>query len=183
MSELPNNIEPILEEHKEDVVTYTDDIEGAVLAAGYTVVERNDTKPWGAYLRVESSQADLFVGDFFGDLTPDEARLGNPDAELSPKILIVTPGQRLSLQKHFRRAERWKFLTRGWYYKSKNETDPGELIEAQPGEVVQFDCEDVHRLCGGEEGFVVVAEIWQHVDQSLPSDEDDIVRLEDDYSR
>jgi len=28
----------------------------------------------------------------------------------------------------------------------------------------------------------VVAEIWQHTD-SVPSDEDDIVRVQDDYSR
>jgi hypothetical protein len=30
---------------------------------------------------------------------------------------------------------------------------------------------------------VLVAEIWQHTDPGNPSNEDDIVRLADDYSR
>ena len=38
-----------------------------------------------------------------------------------------------------------------------------------------------HRLIGLEDyGFV--AEIWQHTD-SIPSDEEDIVRVQDDFSR
>jgi len=29
----------------------------------------------------------------------------------------------------------------------------------------------------------VVAEIWQHTDKEEPSDEDDIIRLQDDFGR
>jgi hypothetical protein len=29
----------------------------------------------------------------------------------------------------------------------------------------------------------VVAEIWQHTDPAVPSDEDDIIRVQDDYNR
>ena len=39
-----------------------------------------------------------------------------------------------------------------------------------------------HRLIGLE-GWGVVAEIWQHTDAANPSDEDDIVRLQDDFGR
>ena len=31
--------------------------------------------------------------------------------------------------------------------------------------------------------FAVVAEIWQHTDPEHPSDEDDIIRLQDDFGR
>ena len=31
--------------------------------------------------------------------------------------------------------------------------------------------------------FLVFAEIWQHTDSNHPSDENDIVRLDDDYGR
>lgn len=181
MSELPKMIEGVLEKN-EDKQEFIGEVESKITSAGYEIVEKNDTKPWGAYLRIDGAQADEFVTDFFGDLTPEEARLGNPEAELSPKILIVAPHQRLSLQKHARRAERWKFLTPGAYYKSL-EDDGGELKTAEAGEVVQFAQGEIHRLCGTPEGFVVVAEIWQHMDAENLSNEDDITRLADDYSR
>lgn len=56
---------------------------------------------------------------------------------------------------------------------------------ATPGEVVQFDAGERHRL-GSQpysKTYTLVAEIWQHTDQKHHSDEDDIVRLQDDYSR
>ena len=39
-----------------------------------------------------------------------------------------------------------------------------------------------HRLVGLE-NWGVVAEFWQHTDPDHPSDEDDIVRVQDDYKR
>jgi len=39
-----------------------------------------------------------------------------------------------------------------------------------------------HRLIGLND-FGVVAEIWQHTDVNNPSDENDIVRIQDDYGR
>ncbi|MDB5177664.1 MAG: mannose-6-phosphate isomerase [Candidatus Saccharibacteria bacterium] len=160
----------------------TQKIVGKITQAGYEIVEVNDTKPWGAYVRISGEQANEFVADFFDDLSPEEARLGNLDAELSPKILIVSPDERLSLQTHARRAERWNFLTPGFYYKGTT-LDNTQLYEAQAGEVVQFKKGEIHRLCGAKKGFVIVAEIWQHSDPTRLSDEDDIDRLEDDYSR
>lgn len=149
---------------------------------GYEVVEINETKPWGAYIRFSGDDADRFVETFFPDLSPEEARLGIADAELSPKILIVSPKQRLSWQFHDRRAERWHFLTSGAYYKSVHD-EQGDLQYAATGTIVQFQKGERHRLVGLDNGFTMVAEIWQHTDAEYPSDEDDIVRLEDDYSR
>jgi hypothetical protein len=39
-----------------------------------------------------------------------------------------------------------------------------------------------HRLIGLNE-WGIIAEIWQHTDATHPSDEDDIVRLQDDFGR
>jgi mannose-6-phosphate isomerase len=159
-----------------------DEVVAGIKNAGYTIVDLNDTKPWGAYIRMDGSQAGRFIADFFPGLTLEEAQLGMKDAELSPKILIVTPNQRLSWQYHDRRAERWAFLTEGGYH--KNETDDqGELIVAQPGTVVQFQKGERHRLVGTNDKYAVVAEIWQHTHADEPSNEEDIVRLADDYQR
>jgi mannose-6-phosphate isomerase len=150
--------------------------------ASYEAVEVNDQKPWGAYIRIDSKQADRFVEEFFPGLTPAEARLGNSTAELSPKFLIVAPNQRLSWQYHNRRAERWTFLSAGSYEKSvtDEETEP---MMATIGDVVQFAKGERHRLVGVSDNYTVVAEIWQHSDPQELSNEDDIVRLADDYER
>lgn len=148
----------------------------------YTVVERNDEKPWGAYLRLSNNDADKFVSEFFPGLSSTEARLGNDTAELSPKFLIVSPRHRLSWQHHDRRAERWAFLTEGGYHKSTTD-DQGDLQTASAGDIVQFGKGERHRLVGAQHGYTIVAEIWQHIDDSMPSDENDITRLADDYQR
>ena len=160
----------------------TDQIEAAAVSEGYKIVDRNDTKPWGSYLRFDGEGAEGFIAEFFPGLSLDEARLGIEGAELSPKILLVSPSQRLSWQKHDRRAERWAFLTEGGYHKSATD-EQGGLNIATAGDIVQFQKGERHRLVGSDTAYTLVAEIWQHTDTEQLSDEDDIVRLEDDYSR
>ena len=149
---------------------------------GYHVYQIDDARPWGGFFRLENSDADRFIREFFPGLDPVEARLGNAAAELSPKILLVAPGQRLSWQYHDRRAERWAFLTTGGYHKSLTD-DQGDEVIAGPGDIVQFARGERHRLTGAKDGYTFVAEIWQHVDPQELSEEDDIVRLSDDYKR
>lgn len=182
MSQLVQRLSKVVSEaevSKSDFIAAT--IE-ALEAAGYKIVEIADQKPWGAYIRLDGLQADMFIAEFFPGLSPVEARLGMESAELSPKILIVTPTHRLSWQLHHRRAERWMFLTPGGYYKSETD-EQGELQHAEPGDVVQFAQGERHRLVGVDGHYTVVAEIWQHTDKANMSDEDDIVRLSDDYQR
>mgnify|MGYP001435745246 FL=1 len=50
------------------------------------------------------------------------------------------------------------------------------------GDIITFDIQERHRLIGLED-IGIVAEIWQHIDIKNLSDEDDIVRLQDDYYR
>lgn len=181
MSELPIALRERDVQH-ETSVQLVSELGELISDNGYTVVEKNDHKPWGAYLRLASEDADRFVEDFFPGLDPTDARLGVEGAELSPKFLIVTPGQRLSWQYHDRRAERWCFLTPGAFRKSTSDEESDRIL-ATSGEVVQFETGERHRLEGMPDSLVLVAEIWQHVDPAHPSDEDDIVRLSDDYQR
>ena len=156
-----------------------------IIDHGYLIVEEDLTKPWGAYYRMASDDAERFVEEFFPDLSMTEARLGRSDVELSPKFLLVAPGHRLSWQYHDRRAERWRFLTPGGYYRSHDDDMPDILIHGKAGEVVQFDAGERHRLTSQphSKNYTLVAEIWQHTDAKKLSDEDDIVRLKDDYKR
>ncbi len=51
-----------------------------------------------------------------------------------------------------------------------------------PGEVLRLELGERHRLIGLQT-WGIVAEIWQHIDTTSPSDESDIVRVSDDYDR
>lgn len=178
--ELKQKLEGI-DSYSQDKRKFIEAVTGAVKESGYTIVELNDEKPWGGYIRIDNAEADKFVGEFFPGVSPEEARLGL-DIELSPKILIVSPEQRLSWQYHHRRAERWVFLTDGSYNKSETDEE-GEPVGVKAGHVVQFETGERHRLNGIPTEYSLVAEIWQHTDPENPSDENDIVRLQDDYNR
>lgn len=182
MNELSQNLEQLETNASVGKAALVSKLLDDISAAGYEVVEVNDQKPWGAYIRLAGEDADRFVDEFFPGLTPEEARLGIEGAELSPKFLVVAPGQRLSWQYHSRRAERWTFLSEGGYNKSDTD-DQGEVVYAQAGDVVQFQKGERHRLVGADGKYTVVAEIWQHTNPAAPSNEDDIVRLADDYKR
>ncbi len=51
------------------------------------------------------------------------------------------------------------------------------------GEIIKLKVGERHRLVGLPGGWGAVAEIWQHTDPDNPSNEEDIVRLKDDYNR
>lgn len=149
---------------------------------GYHFSDVDENKPWGAYYRIVDDEADRFLAEFFPGLDPIEARLGRKELVLSPKILVVYPSQRLSWQYHNRRAERWRFLTVGGYHRSHSD-DQGKPHMAQPDDIVQFATGERHRLIAPAETYTLVAEIWQHTDAKHPSEEVDIIRLQDDYKR
>jgi len=174
-----NKIEIHRDVRKEKIVR---EIISHILQSKYSLVDMDDQRPWGAFFRLGNEDADSFVEEFFNDLTASEARLGNNDAELSPKILLVSPGNRLSWQYHERRAERWAFIHGGAYHKSETD-EQGEVILAESKHEIQFSPGERHRLIGNIENYTVVAEIWQHTKPQHLSDESDIIRLHDDFGR
>ncbi|RYG21642.1 MAG: phosphoheptose isomerase, partial [Chitinophagaceae bacterium] len=64
-----------------------------------------------------------------------------------------------------------------------SETDEeGELKTYLPTNQIKLQQGERHRLIGLDD-WGVVAEIWQHTDAENPSDESDIVRVQDDFGR
>lgn len=146
---------------------------------GLTVVQKDLERPWGGFFVLDESQILEFKNLFFVDVEFSEEQLSQ---KLSPKFLLVAPGQRLSWQYHFRRAELWKLIAGiSGLVRSAND-EQGEVIEMEMGKTVSLEKGERHRLVGLD-NWGIVAEIWMHADPDHPSDESDIVRLQDDYSR
>lgn len=146
---------------------------------GFAIANKDDSRPWGGFLVIDESQAAAFIQAFFPHLTLDEVMIGN---KLSPKILIVGPHKRLSWQYHFRRAELWR-VVEGPVAVAISPTDQQHEPQVfQSGDIITLKKGERHRLIGLD-SWGVVAEIWQHTEPAHPSDEEDIVRLQDDFGR
>lgn len=148
---------------------------------GYTIAEKDDKRPWGGFFRVVDTDAPQFLADNFEDVTLPDITLS---ATLSPKILIVEPDKKLSWQVHGRRNEFWR-VKQGpiGAYLSETDEKPKEPKIYQAGETIDIGTSVRHRLVGLPNNWGIVAEIWIHTDPTNPSDESDILRIEDDFGR
>lgn len=146
---------------------------------GFTVVSHDHNRPWGGFFVLDESQAPQFIAAFFPHLSLEDFA---GYEKLSPKILVVAPGQRLSWQYHHRRAEIWKLIGGVAGVVISDTDEQTDLQTLAIGDVVNLKCGERHRLVGTD-GYGVVAEIWQHTDKENPSDESDIVRVQDDFGR
>ena len=146
---------------------------------GFTVVSRDHARPWGGFFVLDESQAAQFIAEFFPHLSLEDF---SGYEKLSPKILVVAPEQRLSWQYHHRRAEIWKLIGGVAGVIISDTDEQTNLHNLAIGDIVNLKCGERHRLVGTN-GYGVVAEIWQHTDKTNPSDEDDIVRVQDDFGR
>lgn len=161
-------------------VTIFDEIEADfIVKNGLEVVQRDNRRPWGGFFVINEEQANQFASFFFPNINADSLRIAG---KLSPKILLVKPGQRLSWQYHQRRAEIWRVVagSAGVVRSKTDQEGPVEVLTE--GDLVRLEQGERHRLVGLDD-WAVIAEIWQHTDPAHPSDEADIVRLQDDYGR
>ncbi len=114
------------------------------------MIERSE-RPWGHYVVLDES-ADTF----------------------KVKTIQVTPGQRLSLQSHSRRAEHW-FVVAGeglvWLDEQRIPVSPGIAVDVPVGAK--------HRVEATGPSPLIFVEV-QH---GSYFGEDDIVRFDDDYGR
>ena len=153
-------------------------IEDELTILGFQIVDSNLEKPWGAYFCIDENQAQVFSDKFFDGMDVNSLKIKN---KLSPKILIVKPNMRLSWQYHNRRAEIWQ-VYKGQVGIVQSDTDTeNELKNFIPGDQIILNQGTRHRLVGLSD-YAVVAEIWQHTHEN-PSDEDDIIRVQDDFNR
>lgn len=154
-------------------------VETYLAAAGFSISTQDFERPWGGFFVLDETQIREFRAQFFPEVTLSEEQY---EQKLSPKFLLVAPGARLSWQYHYRRAELWTLVGGEAAISRSLDDEQGEVVAMVSHEVVSLQQGERHRLIGTQ-GWGVVAEIWMHTDASHPSDEDDIVRLQDDYAR
>lgn len=162
-----------------DKTALFDKIEETLTAKGFKIEKSDSTRPWGGFFVIDESQAQKFADEYFSGLDVQELKISG---KLSPKILIVAPDKRLSWQYHHRRAEIWRVI-QGNVGVMVSDTDEESVVSTlKEGETIRLRQGQRHRLIGLD-GFAILAEIWQHTDASNPSDEEDIVRVQDDFGR
>lgn len=155
------------------------EIEKTLKEQGFNIDKQDQTRPWGGFFVIDESQAQQFADTYFDGLNVQDLKISG---KLSPKILVVAPHKRLSWQYHHRRAEIWQVI-KGEVGVVISDTDTeNEVKTKQPGDVIKLEKGERHRLVGLD-GWGILAEIWQHTDSNNPSDEDDIVRVQDDFGR
>ena len=145
----------------------------------FEIVSKDHNRPWGGFFVIAEEQAQQFANQYFDGLDVSTLKRGGA---LSPKILVVAPNKRLSWQYHHRRAEIWRVIQgQAGVKRSANDIE-GELEILNIGDTITLQQGERHRLIGLDD-YAIIAEIWQHTDANHPSDEDDIVRMQDDFGR
>lgn len=147
--------------------------------SGFTIIREDRNRPWGGFYVIDEEQAARFAAHFFPGVNIEDIKISG---KLSPKILIVAPKQRLSWQYHLRRAEIWRCIDGPVAVMTSLSDEEKERHVLQNGDVIRLQQGERHRLMGLN-GWGIVAEIWQHTNDADPSDEDDIIRLQDDFGR
>jgi mannose-6-phosphate isomerase len=128
----------------------------------FTVINE-EYRPWGGFFVIDE-------------------RATSDGNKLSPKILIVEANKRLSWQFHNRRSEIWKVIG-GTPGIITSLTDEQQSLHAlAPLQTIVLGKGERHRLVGLKD-WGIIAEIWQHTDKEHPSNEEDIIRLQDDFGR
>ncbi len=158
---------------------YLHKIENEIKGLGFDIVSKDFERPWGGFLVIDENQAQEFANIFFDGINVETLKIGG---KLSPKILIVRPNSKLSWQYHHRRAEIWRVF-KGKVGVSCSMSDKEKpMTILKENDQIKLEKGERHRLIGLDD-YAVLVEIWQHTDSNNPSDENDIVRLDDDYGR
>ena len=146
---------------------------------GFNIHKQDRDRPWGGFFVIDEQQTENFVLHFFEGMDANELKISE---KLSPKLLVVAPQKRLSWQYHHRRAEVWKVVSGIAGIITSLTDDEGEIKVLHPGDLITLQQGERHRLIGLDD-WAVLAEIWQHTDAENPSDEEDIIRIQDDFGR
>ena len=158
---------------------YLHKIENEIKELGFDIISKDFERPWGGFLVINESQAQEFANKFFDGIDIQTLKIGG---KFSPKILIVEPNSKLSWQYHHRRKEIWKVFKGNIGISRSHDNKQNPIVKLDEGDQVKLEKGERHRLIGLDD-YAVLAEIWQHTDSNHPSDENDIVRLDDEYGR
>lgn len=154
-------------------------VEQGLKETGLTFSTKDEFRPWGGFFVIDEKETEKFISIFFPDEKFEKLQIAG---KLSPKILLVAPHKRLSWQYHHRRAEIWKLVSgEAAIIRSLDDTEKPEA-PMMLNQKISLAQGERHRLVGSNQ-WGVVAEIWRHTNVAEPSNEDDIVRLQDDFGR
>lgn len=148
-----------------------------ILKHGLVMDDIDEHKPWGAYYRFSLDQKAKFMSLFYQDCNVDV------EGDVNPKILVFEPGKKISLQYHERRDEIWRVLY-GEVEAYFGEGDKlGEYKTYKTREVFTYAAKFRHKGGASTADWAIVAEIWRHTNPGALSDENDNIRLADDFGR
>ena len=145
----------------------------------FKIIDKDKNRPWGGFLVISEVNAQDFYNYYFNNLNTEELKVSG---KLSPKILIIAPNKRLSWQYHHRRSEIWKVVSGEVKVVTSHDNIERKEKILKEGDEIRLYKGERHRIIGLENN-AVVAEIWIHTDKDNPSDENDIVRVQDDFDR
>jgi len=143
------------------------------------IVDKDIERPWGGFFVISEDNAQDFSNVYFDGLNTEELKVSG---KLSPKILIIAPNKRLSWQYHNRRSEIWKVVNGEIKVVTSNDDIERKVEILKEGDEFRLSKGERHRIIGTE-FYAIVAEIWIHTNKDHPSDENDIVRIQDDFDR
>ena len=120
----------------------------------------------------------------FGDFVRHHRPWGNyqsldQGARHQVKRIVVNPGARLSLQKHFHRAEHWTVVEGIADITVGMDMESLKTTRVEPNQSVHIPLGAIHRMAnsGSEPMTLIEVQVGDYLG------EDDIVRLQDDYGR
>ncbi len=146
---------------------------------GFNIEAIDKNRPWGGFIVIDQDSTASFLHYYFPDLAESEL---DAELRLSPKILLVAPSKKLSWQYHHRRSEVWVVVAGEVKVITSDDDSQKNERNLKEGEVIHLAQGERHRIIGTDK-WGILAEIWRHSDPENPSDEDDIVRVEDDFGR
>ena len=155
------------------------EIEKKIKSHNFKIIEKDLDRPWGGFFVISEDNAQGFSNIYFNGLNTEKLMISG---KLSPKILIIAPNKRLSWQYHHRRSEIWKVVSGEIKVVTSHDNIERKEKILIEGDEIRLSKGERHRIIGTDD-YAVVAEIWIHTDKDNPSDENDIVRIQDDYDR
>ena len=155
------------------------EVEKKIKYQNFKIIDNDLNRPWGGFYVISEDDAQDFSNIYFNGLNTEKLKISG---KLSPKILIIVPFERLSWQYHHRRSEIWKVVSGEIKVITSHDDKERKEEILKEGDEIRLSKRERHRIIGLKD-YAVVAEIWIHTDNDNPSDENDIVRVQDDYGR
>ena len=155
------------------------EVEKKIKYQNFKIIDNDLNRPWGGFYVISEDDAQDFSHIYFNGLNTEKLKISG---KLSPKILIIVPFERLSWQYHHRRSEIWKVVSGEIKVITSHDDKERKEEILKEGDEIRLSKRERHRIIGLKD-YAVVAEIWIHTDKDNPSDENDIVRVQDDYGR